>query len=204
MVSSSFPAPQPCNTSSKSPKELRDALQVTLTPKVERDSTPPKSSPSKRSRDTSSSLVSAAGPDQPPAASGLGRLAAEAAAPSTLVPADKHVADAAAISLDKQPSQDVVGSGLCHAAISLDEQPSQDVVGSGLCHAPAVSVRPGLAQQVVLRGLNVQYPFSQLLLKGAKTIEVRKVPLGHHKARGFRKGGATGGLRKKRKDHRGP
>ena len=36
-----------------------------------------------------------------------------------------------------------------------------------------------LAQQLVLRGLNIQYPFSQLILTGDKTIEARRYALGH-------------------------
>ena len=50
-----------------------------------------------------------------------------------------------------------------------------------------VSVQPssaavpatGLAARLTLRGLNIQYPFSQLILAGAKTIEARSYPLGH-------------------------
>jgi len=36
-----------------------------------------------------------------------------------------------------------------------------------------------LAQQLTLRGLNINYPFSQLILQGTKTIEARTFPLGH-------------------------
>ena len=42
-------------------------------------------------------------------------------------------------------------------------------------------VDPGatLSQQLTLRGLNINWPFSQLLLLGAKTVEARRFPLGH-------------------------
>ena len=36
------------------------------------------------------------------------------------------------------------------------------------------------AQQLVLRGLNIQHPFSQLILTGDKTIEARRYALGRH------------------------
>ena len=35
------------------------------------------------------------------------------------------------------------------------------------------------AQQLTLRGLNTQYPFSRLIMLGAKTIEARTYALGH-------------------------
>jgi hypothetical protein len=38
-----------------------------------------------------------------------------------------------------------------------------------------------LAQRLTLRGLNIQYPFSQLILEGHKTIEARRYSLGHRK-----------------------
>ena len=34
-------------------------------------------------------------------------------------------------------------------------------------------------QELTLRGLNIQYPFSRLILQGVKTIEARTFPLGH-------------------------
>ena len=37
------------------------------------------------------------------------------------------------------------------------------------------------SKQVCMRGLNIQWPFSQLLLRAVKTQEVRKYDLGHRK-----------------------
>ena len=47
--------------------------------------------------------------------------------------------------------------------------------------APNAVASAGLWQQLVLRGLNVQYPFSQLILHGLKSVEARRYPLGHRK-----------------------
>ena len=55
---------------------------------------------------------------------------------------------------------------------------------SALQHASssqALASQPsnGKAIELVLRGLNIQYPFSRLILAGHKDIEVRNYPLGH-------------------------
>ena len=55
---------------------------------------------------------------------------------------------------------------------------------SSEAHAPPASVPAeqdpaGPAQQLVLRGLNTQYPFSQLILTGDKKIEARRYALGY-------------------------
>lgn len=55
-------------------------------------------------------------------------------------------------------------------------------VDAGLCPLAAEEARghpQTSAQQLTLRGLNINYPFSQLMLQGAKTIESRHFYLGH-------------------------
>ena len=84
--------------------------------------------------------------------------------------------------------------GLCHAAHPSRSSSSKILAdgASGLCPSafgsssvPDVTMAMGnfgqpvsLAQQVTLRGLNIQFPFSQLVLLGAKTIEARTYRLG--------------------------
>ena len=40
---------------------------------------------------------------------------------------------------------------------------------------------PTVAETLCLRGLNIQWPFSQLILRGAKSDEVREYDLGHRR-----------------------
>ena len=85
--------------------------------------------------------------------------------------------------------------GLCHAAHPSRSSSSNNILSdgaSGLCPSafgsssvPDMTMamenfgQPvSLAQQVTLRGLNIQFPFSQLVLLGAKTIEARTYRLG--------------------------
>lgn len=55
----------------------------------------------------------------------------------------------------------------------LHESRQEQRLTSGLCS------RGENMQPVTLRGLNIEHPFSQLILSGAKTIEARRYPLGH-------------------------
>jgi hypothetical protein len=89
----------------------------------------------------------------------------------------------------RQKSSAPAAPGLCHSAAggsSIIEQATSTTTPAapGLCPSAAEShdSQPlRLAQQLTLRGLNIQYPFSQLMLLGAKTIEARTFPLGHRK-----------------------
>ena len=52
-----------------------------------------------------------------------------------------------------------------------------DFVGAlSQANGPVAAPSP---QAVTLRGLNIQYPFSRLILLGAKSIEARRYALGH-------------------------
>ena len=68
-------------------------------------------------------------------------------------------------------SRQPVALGDADTADAPDRQPPASVSAE---QDPA-----NLAQQLVLRGLNTQYPFSQLILTGDKTIEARRYALGH-------------------------
>lgn len=76
---------------------------------------------------------------------------------------------------------------LCHtAAGSSHDQATTAAIpaapGLRLLAAGRDGSQPmNLAHQLTLRGLNIQYPFSQLLLMGAKTVEARTFPLGYRK-----------------------
>ena len=49
----------------------------------------------------------------------------------------------------------------------------------GACPSSGTVAGLPSAQELCLRGLNVNYPFSQLILHGVKTVEVREYDLGH-------------------------
>lgn len=69
-------------------------------------------------------------------------------------------------------------AGLCFSA----EKANASLAAPGLCQLAAGGVQEqpmSTAQQLTLRGLNIQYPFSQLILLGAKPVEARGYPLGH-------------------------
>ena len=73
------------------------------------------------------------------------------------------------------PSAAGSSSSAAPAAIAIPAAPGlcPHAAGSGSGHPSTV------AQQMSLRGLNIQYPFSRLILLGAKSIEARTFPLGH-------------------------
>ena len=85
----------------------------------------------------------------------------------------------------RQKSPAPVVPDLCHtAAGSSHDQATTAAIpaapGLRLLAAGSDGSQPmNLAQQLTLRGLNIQYPFSQLLLMGAKTVEARTFPLGY-------------------------
>ena len=64
------------------------------------------------------------------------------------------------------------------AVLGLCPNVASSVSASGQATAVVTPTAPS-PQAVTLRGLNIQYPFSRLILLGAKSIEARRYALGH-------------------------
>ncbi len=71
-----------------------------------------------------------------------------------------------------------VGSGAAFSGDASSVDPPTPSPHKRLRQKSPAPEAAGLSQQLTIRGLNIQYPFSQLILLGCKTEEIRTYPLG--------------------------
>ena len=67
---------------------------------------------------------------------------------------------------------------ISHGSKAAQLTPVLDADGGGRQQASVLEKTPVL-EQLTLRGMNIQYPFSRLILSGVKSVECRRYPLGH-------------------------
>ena len=99
----------------------------------------------------------------------------------SLHPAGGFAADASAdVSADVQVAEEAVGNegtgDFADSALLINDGLGESASTSS--HSPACDGQH-LVESRNLRGINIQWPFSQLILQGAKTIETRTYALGH-------------------------